>query len=126
MDEEHRFGVEQKEKIKRLKKNVDVLALSATPIPRTLYMSLVGIRPISVIETPPTDRLAIRTFVDAFEEEVVREAILREFKRGGQVFFVHNEVETIGRMKERAADDRTRKPRSASATARWRTTISSR
>ncbi|HEX5037505.1 MAG TPA: transcription-repair coupling factor [bacterium] len=101
MDEEHRFGVEQKEKIKRLKKNVDVLALSATPIPRTLYMSLVGIRPISVIETPPTDRLAIRTFVMPFEEEVVREAILREFKRGGQVFFVHNEVETIGRMKER-------------------------
>jgi transcription-repair coupling factor (superfamily II helicase) len=101
MDEEHRFGVEQKEKIKRLKKNVDVLALSATPIPRTLYMSLVGIRPISVIETPPTDRLAIRTFVMPFEEEVVREAILRELKRGGQVFFVHNEVETIGRMKER-------------------------
>lgn len=101
MDEEHRFGVEQKEKIKRLKKNVDVLALSATPIPRTLYMSLVGIRPISVIETPPTDRLAIRTFVMPFEEEVVREAILRELKRGGQIFFIHNEIETIGKMRER-------------------------
>ncbi|HSA59741.1 MAG TPA: transcription-repair coupling factor [bacterium] len=101
MDEEHRFGVEQKEKIKRLKKNVDVLALSATPIPRTLYMSLVGIRPISVIETPPTDRLSIRTFVMPFEEEVVREAIVRELKRGGQVFYVYNEVATIGRMKER-------------------------
>lgn len=101
MDEEHRFGVEQKEKIKRLKKSVDVLALSATPIPRTLYMSMVGVRPISVIETPPTDRLAIRTFVTPFEDEIVREAILRELKRGGQVFFVHNEVQTIGKMKER-------------------------
>jgi transcription-repair coupling factor (superfamily II helicase) len=101
MDEEHRFGVEQKEKIKRLKKSVDVLALSATPIPRTLYMSMVGIRSISVIETPPTDRLSIRTFVMPFEEEIVREAILREFKRGGQVFYVYNEVATIGRMKER-------------------------
>jgi len=100
MDEEHRFGVEQKEKIKRLKKNIDVLALSATPIPRTLYMSMVGVRPISVIETPPTDRLAIRTFVSPFEEEIIREAIGRELKRGGQVFFVHNEVQTIGRMKE--------------------------
>jgi transcription-repair coupling factor (superfamily II helicase) len=101
MDEEHRFGVEQKEKIKRLKKSVDVLALSATPIPRTLYMSMVGIRSISVIETPPTDRLSIRTFVMPFEEEIVREAILRELKRGGQVFYVYNEVASIGRMKER-------------------------
>lgn len=100
IDEEHRFGVEQKEKIKRLKKNVDVLALSATPIPRSLYMSLVGIRGISIIETPPTDRLAIRTFVTHFEDEVIREALRREFKRGGQVFFVHNEVQTIGKMKE--------------------------
>ena len=100
VDEEHRFGVQHKEKIKRLKKNVDVLALSATPIPRTLYMSLVGIRGISVIETPPTDRLAIRTFVMPFEEAVIKEAISRELKRGGQVFFVHNEIETIGKMKE--------------------------
>ncbi len=100
IDEEHRFGVAQKEKIKRLKKNVDVLALSATPIPRSLYMSLVGIRPVSVIETPPTDRLAIRTYVMSFEDEAIREAILRELRRGGQVFFVHNQVETIGKMKD--------------------------
>ncbi len=100
IDEEHRFGVDQKEKLKRLRKNVDVLALSATPIPRTLYMSLVGIRAISVIETPPTDRLAIRTHVMPFEEGVIREAIVRELKRGGQIFFVHNEVQSIGRMRE--------------------------
>src|SRR6185503_671487 len=90
----------QKEKMKRLKKDVHVLALSATPIPRTLYMSLVGIRSISVIETPPMDRLSIRTYVMPLEEEVIREAIQREIKRGGQIFFVHNEVESIGRMKE--------------------------
>ncbi len=100
IDEEHRFGVSHKEKIKKLRKNVDVLTLSATPIPRTFYMSLVGLRGISIIETPPTDRLAIRTFVMPFEEEIIREAILRELKRGGQVFFVHNEVQTIGKMKE--------------------------
>ncbi len=100
IDEEHRFGVEQKEKVKKLKKSVDVLALSATPIPRTLYMSLVGVRAISVIETPPNDRLSIRTFVMPFEDNVLKEAILREFHRGGQVFFVHNEVATIGKMKE--------------------------
>lgn len=100
IDEEHRFGVSHKEKIKKLRKNVDVLTLSATPIPRTFYMSLVGLRGISIIETPPTDRLAIRTFVMPFEEDVIRESILRELKRGGQIFFVHNEVQTIGRMKD--------------------------
>ncbi len=99
MDEEHRFGVEHKEKLKKLRKDVAVLALTATPIPRTLYMSLVGLRPISVIETPPTDRLAIRTFVVPFGEEVIREALTREIRRGGQVFFLHNEVATIGKMK---------------------------
>ncbi len=99
IDEEHRFGVEHKEKVKRLKKSVDVLALSATPIPRTFYMSIVGIRNISVIETPPVDRLAIRTFVLPFDPDKIHEAISRELKRGGQVFFVHNEVQTIGRMK---------------------------
>jgi len=99
IDEEHRFGVEHKEKIKRFRKNVDVLALSATPIPRTLYMSLVGIRGISVIETPPVDRLSIRTFVMPFETSIIHESIARELKRGGQIFFLHNEIETIGRMK---------------------------
>ncbi|QQR79985.1 MAG: transcription-repair coupling factor [Deltaproteobacteria bacterium] len=99
IDEEHRFGVEHKEKVKRLKKSVDVLALSATPIPRTFYMSIVGIRNISVIETPPVDRLAIRTFVTPFDPDKIHDAISRELKRGGQVFFVHNEVQTIGRMK---------------------------
>lgn len=100
IDEEHRFGVLHKERIKHFRKSVDVLTLSATPIPRTLYMSLIGIRPISVIETPPNDRLAIRTFVLPFEESIIREAILREIKRGGQAFFVHNQVETIGAMKK--------------------------
>ncbi|MBI3541119.1 MAG: transcription-repair coupling factor [Deltaproteobacteria bacterium] len=100
IDEEHRFGVEHKEKMKRLKKDVDVLALSATPIPRTLHMSMVGIRKMSLIETPPNDRLSIRTFVMPLEDKVVREAILREIKRGGQVFFVHNEIKTIGKMRE--------------------------
>ncbi len=99
IDEEHRFGVSHKERLKHLKKNVDVLTLSATPIPRTLYMSLTGLRGVSVIETPPTDRLAVRTFVMPFEEAVIREAILKEIRRGGQVFFVHNRVETIGSVK---------------------------
>ncbi len=103
IDEEHRFGVEQKEKVKRLKKNVDVLALSATPIPRSLHMSFIGIRAISVIETPPTDRLAVRTFVMPFENESIRESILREIRRGGQVFYVYNEVASIGRMKDELA-----------------------
>ena len=95
VDEEHRFGVRHKEKIKRLKKSVDVMSMSATPIPRTLFMSLIGIRKISVIETPPHDRLAIRTFVTHFDEGTIREAIMREIRRGGQIFFVHNRVEGI-------------------------------
>ncbi len=101
IDEEHRFGVSHKEKIKRLRKNVDVLALSATPIPRTLHMSLIGLRPISVIESPPADRLSIRTFVMPFEESVIREAMLRELKRGGQIFFVYNEIASMPAMKDR-------------------------
>jgi transcription-repair coupling factor (superfamily II helicase) len=95
IDEEHRFGVAHKERIKQLKKTVAVLTLTATPIPRTLQMSLVGIRDLSVIETPPVDRLAIRTYVTRYDEGLVREAILREIHRQGQVFFVHNRVETI-------------------------------
>jgi transcription-repair coupling factor (superfamily II helicase) len=95
IDEEHRFGVKHKEQIKQLRKLVDVLTLTATPIPRTLQMSLLGIRDLSVIETPPIDRLAIRTYVTRYDEGIIREAILRELARGGQVFFVHNRVETI-------------------------------
>jgi transcription-repair coupling factor (superfamily II helicase) len=100
IDEEQRFGVAQKERLKNIKKSVDVLAMSATPIPRTLHMSLVGIRDISVIETPPKDRLAIQTAVVPFDDEFIREAIEFEIGRGGQVFFVHNRVESIYNMKE--------------------------
>jgi transcription-repair coupling factor (superfamily II helicase) len=95
IDEEHRFGVAHKERIKQLRKTVPVLTLTATPIPRTLQMSLMGIRDLSVIETPPVDRLAIRTYVTRYDEGIIREAILREIHRSGQVFFVHNRVETI-------------------------------
>ena len=100
VDEEHRFGVAHKEKLKRLRSDVDVLTLTATPIPRTLQMSLGGIRDLSVIETPPEDRLAIRTYVTEFDEEVIRDAIRRELRRGGQIFFVHNRVQSIGAMEK--------------------------
>jgi len=95
IDEEQRFGVGHKEKLKRLKKNVDVLTLTATPIPRTLYLSLAGIRSMSTITTPPLDRSPIRTYVVPWSEAVIREAILRELDRGGQIYFLHNFVETI-------------------------------
>jgi transcription-repair coupling factor (superfamily II helicase) len=95
VDEEHRFGVADKERIKQMRKLVDVLTLTATPIPRTLQMSLLGIRDLSVIETPPIDRLAIRTYVTRYDEGIIREAIGRELARGGQVFYVYNRVETI-------------------------------
>jgi transcription-repair coupling factor (superfamily II helicase) len=103
VDEEHRFGVSHKEKIKRLKKTVDVLTLTATPIPRTLQMAFTGIRDLSVINSAPVDRLAIRTQVCRFSESLVREAILREMRRGGQVFFVHNRVQTIGAIQKMLA-----------------------
>ncbi len=96
VDEEHRFGVTHKERIKELRKKVDCLSLSATPIPRTLEMSLSGIREMSLIETPPEERLAVKGIVTVFNEEVIREAIEREIKRGGQVFFVHNRVSELG------------------------------
>ncbi len=96
IDEEHRFGVADKEKMKKLRKLVDVLTLTATPIPRTLHMAMLGIRDLSVIQTAPPDRQMIRTFVAHFEDGLVREVILRELNRGGQVFFVHNRVENIG------------------------------
>jgi transcription-repair coupling factor (superfamily II helicase) len=95
VDEEQRFGVSHKEKIKQLRKKVDVLTMSATPIPRTLNMSLVGIRDMSIIETPPKDRLSIQTNVLKFDQEVIRRAIRSELDRGGQVYFVHNRVESI-------------------------------
>ncbi len=98
VDEEQRFGVSHKEKLKKLRKQVDVLTLTATPIPRTLHMSLMGIRDLSVINTPPEDRLAIKTFVSKFSDDVIKEAVERELRRGGQVFFVHNRVESIGTM----------------------------
>ncbi len=101
VDEEHRFGVRHKERIKQMRALVDVLTLTATPIPRTLQMSLAGIRDLSVIETPPIDRQAIRTYVTKYDEGLIREAILRELSRQGQVFFVHNRVETIEIMARR-------------------------
>lgn len=95
IDEEQRFGVMHKEFLKKLRQEVDVLTLSATPIPRTLQLSLTGVRDMSIIETPPQERQAVRTIVAAFDDYLVREAILRELKRGGQVFFVHNRVANI-------------------------------
>ncbi len=95
IDEEQRFGVEVKERLKHLRANVDVLTLSATPIPRTLHMSLIGVRDISNLETPPADRLSVETRVVRFDEAIVRNAILRELNREGQVFFVHNRIEDI-------------------------------
>ncbi len=104
IDEEQRFGVRQKEKIKQMKKDVDVLALSATPIPRTLHMSLAGIRDMSVLEVPPVDRRSIQTYVMEYNEELVREAISRELARGGQVYYVYNRVSTIPDVAARIQD----------------------
>ncbi len=103
IDEEHRFGVRQKEALKALRAEVDVLTLTATPIPRTLGMSLEGLRDFSVIATAPQKRLAIKTFVSRYSDGIIREALLREFKRGGQVYFLHNEVETIENMRDKLA-----------------------
>ncbi|MBI5588424.1 MAG: transcription-repair coupling factor [Deltaproteobacteria bacterium] len=100
IDEEHRFGVAHKEKLKHMRKKVDVLTLTATPIPRTLHMSLASIRELSIINTPPEDRLAIKTSVIRFDEAVIAEAIERELNRGGQVFFVHNRIQSMGAMEE--------------------------
>ncbi|MFZ2160747.1 MAG: transcription-repair coupling factor [Sideroxyarcus sp.] len=101
LDEEHRFGVQQKERLKALRAEVDVLTLTATPIPRTLAMSLEGLRDFSVIATAPLRRLSIKTFVSGFSQGIIREAVLRELKRGGQVYFLHNEVDTINNMLEK-------------------------
>jgi transcription-repair coupling factor (superfamily II helicase) len=101
LDEEHRFGVRQKEQLKAMRAEVDVLTLTATPIPRTLSMAMEGLREFSVIATPPQKRLSIKTFVTPWSEGVIREAILRELKRGGQIYFLHNEVNTIHSMREK-------------------------
>lgn len=103
IDEEQRFGVAHKEKIKQLKKDVDVLTLTATPIPRTLHMSLIGIRDMSVLEEPPMDRMPIQTYVMEYDEETVREAIGRELRRGGQVYYVYNRVTDIAEVALRIA-----------------------
>jgi len=100
VDEEQRFGVSHKERLKKMRAEVATLTLTATPIPRTLHMGLMGLRSLSVIDTPPIDRLAVRTYVTRFDDELIREAVLRELRRGGQVFFVHNRVQTIGAMAE--------------------------
>jgi len=101
IDEEQRFGVAHKEHLKKLRQEVDVLTLSATPIPRTLYMSLGGVRDMSLLETPPESRLPIKTYVAPYDEHLVREAIRRELERGGQVFYVHNRVQSIGEAARR-------------------------
>jgi transcription-repair coupling factor (superfamily II helicase) len=101
IDEEHRFGVRHKEAIKSLRSEIDVLTLTATPIPRTLNMSLGGLRELSLITTPPAERLSVKTFVSEWNDVLIREACLREIKRGGQVYFIHNRVEDIGAVAER-------------------------
>ena len=101
LDEEHRFGVRQKEQMKALRAEVDVLTLTATPIPRTLSMAMEGLREFSVIATPPQKRLSIKTFHTSYSDGIIREAVMREFKRGGQVYFLHNEVDTIFVQKEK-------------------------
>src|SRR5213079_2915058 len=99
--EEQRFGVEHKERLKRLRAEVDVLTLTATPIPRTLHLSLLGIRDISNLETPPPDRLAIETRIVRFDQELIRQAVLRELNREGQIYFVHNRVHNIDEVRHK-------------------------
>jgi transcription-repair coupling factor (superfamily II helicase) len=101
IDEEQRFGVKHKEKLKSMRLTADVLTLTATPIPRTLYMSLMGAKDLSVINTPPQNRVPVKTVVTAYDDDVVREAIIREISRSGQVFFLHNRIEDLERVKDR-------------------------
>ncbi|MEJ8911780.1 DEAD/DEAH box helicase [Escherichia coli] len=104
VDEEHRFGVRHKERIKAMRANVDILTLTATPIPRTLNMAMSGMRDLSIIATPPARRLAVKTFVREYDSLVVREAILREILRGGQAYYLYNDVENIQKAAERLAE----------------------
>ncbi len=124
IDEEHRFGVQQKERLKALRAEVDVLTLTATPIPRTLAMSLEGLRDFSVIATAPQRRLSIKTFVSNYSQGVIREAVLRELKRGGQIYFLHNEVDTIANMAEKLEtllpEARIRTAHGQMASANWK------
>lgn len=103
IDEEHRFGVGQKEKVKALRAEVDILTMTATPIPRTLNMAMAGVRDLSIIATPPAKRLAVKTFVKTWDEHLIKEAVLREILRGGQVYVLHNEVKTIAKAAEELA-----------------------
>lgn len=103
VDEEHRFGVRHKERIKAMRANVDILTLTATPIPRTLNMAMSGMRDLSIIATPPARRLSVKTFVREYDDLVVREAILRETLRGGQVYYLYNDVENIEKARDRLA-----------------------
>src|SRR5207244_10645791 len=104
IDEEQRFGVLHKERFNELFKLVDVLTLSATPIPRTLYLSLVGVKDMSTIETPPQNRLPVETVVCGYDERIVRDAINREVERQGQVFFLHNRVQSIDKVRDRIGE----------------------
>ena len=104
IDEEHRFGVKDKETIKKLKTNVDVLSMTATPIPRTLHMSIVGIRDMSCLYLPPQNRIPVQTYVLEYDEEVIKEAITKELERGGQVFYLYNKVETIQKVANRISE----------------------
>ncbi len=104
VDEEHRFGVRQKEKIKAMRANVDILTLTATPIPRTLNMAMSGMRDLSIIATPPSRRLAVKTFVREREDNLIKESLLREIMRGGQVYFLHNDIETIEKTANEISD----------------------
>ena len=104
IDEEHRFGVRQKEQLKKLRSQVDILTLTATPIPRTLNFALSGLRDISVIATPPRARLSVKTFVREWDDGLLKEALIREIRRGGQIYFLHNEVQTIDKMQARIQD----------------------
>ena len=119
VDEEQRFGVKQKELLRQLKLKVDVISMSATPIPRTLQMSLAGMRDISVIETPPEGRRPVKTYVGEYDEELVKQALERENARGGQAFFLHNRVEDIDETAERLRALCPRHAASRSPTGRW-------
>jgi transcription-repair coupling factor (superfamily II helicase) len=119
IDEEQRFGVRQKEQLKKLRAEVDLLTLTATPIPRTLNMSMTGLRELSIIATPPSRRMAVRTFVSEWDTGTIRDAISREFQRGGQVYFLHNDLKSQARIADDLQKLFPRKRASASPTARW-------
>ena len=122
IDEEQRFGVEVKERLKAMRQTVDVLTMTATPIPRTLHMGLIGARDISNLETPPEDRLAVETRVARFSEDLIRPAVLRELNRRGQIYFVHNRVQDIQLVAAKRLDGSCPKPASESRTAKWTST----